>query len=137
MGHRIGEAACVLLSVASEDGFGVDPVGVAETASLRTATDAAGSRSRTTPARADEIRSIPEAAARVEAAKRAGGDLVLTAHAENHIYAIDDLDDTVRRLEAYRDAGADVVYAPGLHSDRIARPGYLDVCGVDSRWLHP
>jgi 2-methylisocitrate lyase-like PEP mutase family enzyme len=42
------------------------------------------------------------------------GDLVLTARAENHLHGVDDLDDTIARLRAYRDAGADVVYAPGL-----------------------
>jgi|ERR671919_499521 2-methylisocitrate lyase-like PEP mutase family enzyme len=40
--------------------------------------------------------------------------LVITARAENHLYGIDDLDDTIARLVAYRDVGADVVYAPGL-----------------------
>jgi 2-methylisocitrate lyase-like PEP mutase family enzyme len=45
---------------------------------------------------------------------------VLTARAENHIRGVDDLDDTIARLVAYRDAGADVVYAPGLVDlDRI------------------
>jgi len=39
---------------------------------------------------------------------------VLTARAENHLYGVDDLDDTIARLCAYRDAGADVLYAPGL-----------------------
>ena len=38
----------------------------------------------------------------------------MTARAENHIRGVDDLEDTVARLVAYRDAGADVVYAPGL-----------------------
>jgi 2-methylisocitrate lyase-like PEP mutase family enzyme len=40
--------------------------------------------------------------------------LVVTARAENHLRGVDDLDDTIARLVAYRDAGADVVYAPGL-----------------------
>src|SRR5205809_985901 len=40
--------------------------------------------------------------------------LVLTGRAENHIRGVDDLEDTIARLIAYRDAGADVVYAPGL-----------------------
>jgi 2-methylisocitrate lyase-like PEP mutase family enzyme len=39
---------------------------------------------------------------------------VLTARAENHLYGQGDLDDTVTRLVAYRAAGADVLYAPGL-----------------------
>ena len=46
--------------------------------------------------------------------------LVLTARCENHIHGVDDFDDTVARLLAYRDAGADCVYAPGLRDlDRI------------------
>ena len=40
--------------------------------------------------------------------------MVLTGRAENHIRGVDDLDDTIARLIAYRDAGADCVYAPGL-----------------------
>ena len=39
---------------------------------------------------------------------------MLTARAENHLYGVDDLEDTIRRLRAYRDAGAEVLYAPGL-----------------------
>jgi 2-methylisocitrate lyase-like PEP mutase family enzyme len=47
--------------------------------------------------------------------------MVLTGRAENHLHGVDDLDDTIARLVAYRDAGADVVYAPGLTDiDRIA-----------------
>jgi 2-methylisocitrate lyase-like PEP mutase family enzyme len=41
-------------------------------------------------------------------------DLLVTARAENHLYGVDDLDDTMARLVAYRDVGADVVFAPGL-----------------------
>ena len=58
------------------------------------------------------------AAERVAVAARAAHDrddpLVLTARAENHIRGVDDIDDTIARLIAYRDAGADAVYAPGL-----------------------
>ena len=39
---------------------------------------------------------------------------MLTARCENHLHGVDDLDDTIARLCAYRDAGAEVVYAPGL-----------------------
>jgi 2-methylisocitrate lyase-like PEP mutase family enzyme len=47
--------------------------------------------------------------------------MVLTGRAENHIRGVDDLDDTIARLIAYRDAGADAVYAPGLSDiDQIA-----------------
>jgi len=48
--------------------------------------------------------------------------MVLTARAENHLHGIDDLEDTIARLVAYRDAGADCVYAPWLRGlDQIAR----------------
>jgi 2-methylisocitrate lyase-like PEP mutase family enzyme len=59
-------------------------------------------------------------AAAAEGAKASG--LLLTARAENPFYGYDDLDDTIARLCAYRDAGADVMYAPGLtNPDHIAR----------------
>lgn len=106
----------VPFNIDSEDCFGTDPAGVAETAALIAETNAAGFSIEDFDPRTESIRSIDEAAARVEAAKRAGGDLVLTARAENHLYGVVDLDDTIRRLEAYRDAGADVIYAPGLRT---------------------
>jgi 2-methylisocitrate lyase-like PEP mutase family enzyme len=47
--------------------------------------------------------------------------MVLTGRAENHLHGVDDLDDTIARLVAYRDAGADAVYAPWLRDlDQIA-----------------
>jgi 2-methylisocitrate lyase-like PEP mutase family enzyme len=49
-----------------------------------------------------------------EAAHALDPPLVLTARAENHLRGVDDLEDTIARLVAYRDAGADCVYAPGL-----------------------
>jgi 2-methylisocitrate lyase-like PEP mutase family enzyme len=57
-----------------------------------------------------------EAADRVAAAAAAArdGDLVLTARAENYLYGNLDLADTIARLQAYQEAGADVLYAPGL-----------------------
>jgi 2-methylisocitrate lyase-like PEP mutase family enzyme len=64
---------------------------------------------------AGAITPLPEAVARVEAAAGAAADvgMVLTARCEHHIHEIDDLDATIERLVAYRDAGAEVVYAPG------------------------
>ena len=48
--------------------------------------------------------------------------MVLTGRAENHIRGVQNLDDTIARLIAYRDAGADAVYAPGLRTiEQIAR----------------
>jgi 2-methylisocitrate lyase-like PEP mutase family enzyme len=53
-------------------------------------------------------------AAASEAARALGRDFVLTARAENFLHGRPDLDDTIRRLQAFDTAGADVLYAPGL-----------------------
>jgi 2-methylisocitrate lyase-like PEP mutase family enzyme len=71
------------------------------------------------------IDDVEVAAERVAVAAHAAHGLpdpmVLTGRAENHIRGVDDLDDTIARLIAYRDAGADAVYAPGLRElDQIA-----------------
>ena len=55
-------------------------------------------------------------AAAAEAAAGRGFPFTFTARAENHIRGNPDLDDTIARLQAYEDAGADVLYAPGLRS---------------------
>ncbi len=55
-------------------------------------------------------------AAAAEAAHRGPNHLVLTARAENHLHGVDDLGDTVARLQSYQEAGADVLFAPGLRS---------------------
>ena len=100
----------------SERCFAADPAGVAETVGLLAAAGAAGcSIEDWDPVgrRIDPIATAVERVAAAAAAARATG-LVLTARCENHLRGIDDLDDTVRRLVAYRDAGAEVVYAPAL-----------------------
>jgi 2-methylisocitrate lyase-like PEP mutase family enzyme len=99
-----------------EDGFADDPAGTAETVRLAARTGLAGCSiedwSRTRQVIHDLGPAVDKVAAAVEAA-HAGG-LVLTARAENHIRGVDDLDDTISRLQAYERAGADVLYAPGL-----------------------
>ena len=74
---------------------------------------------------ADPIYDPALAAARVEAAAEAAhGDvrLVLTARSENFLHGRPDLDDTIRRLQSYQEAGADVLYAPGVtDADDIRR----------------
>ena len=70
----------------------------------------------------DDVGTAAErVAVAAEAAHRLTDPLVLTGRAENHIRGVDDLDDTIARLIAYRDAGADVVYAPGLRRPRADR----------------
>ena len=60
--------------------------------------------------------AVERVAAASEAARNLGFPFTLTARAENHIRGNPDLEDTISRLEAYERAGADVLYAPGLHN---------------------
>ena len=109
-----------------EKGFGDTPDAAALT--IRGAADAGlvgGSIEDATGNKDAPLFDLKVAAERVAAASKAAKALpfpfVLTARAENHIRGHDDLDDTVQRLQAYADAGADVVYAPGLRTvDAIA-----------------
>jgi len=102
-----------------ESCFADDPGGVAETLRRAAATGIAGCSIEDYDADAAEpIFSLDEAvervAAAVEVTRRDETRLVLTARAENYLRGRRDLPDTIRRLQAYRSAGADVVYAPGL-----------------------
>jgi 2-methylisocitrate lyase-like PEP mutase family enzyme len=111
------------VSVDAERCFADHPEGVAKTVEQLAERGASGVSIEDYDPKSG-IDPIEVASERVSAAAqsaRARG-LVLTARAENHLYGIDDLDDTIARLCAYRDAGADVVYAPGLVDvDAIAR----------------
>jgi 2-methylisocitrate lyase-like PEP mutase family enzyme len=59
---------------------------------------------------------VERVAAAVEAARALGQPFTLTARAENFIRGRADMDDTIRRLQAYEKAGADVLFAPALPS---------------------
>ena len=114
----LADATALPLNVDSERCFPDDPGGVAKTVSLLDAAGAAGFSIEDYNPATDAIDALEVAAERVgvaaEAAHRLSDPMVLTARAENHLSGVDDLDDTIARLIAYRDAGADVVYAPGL-----------------------
>ena len=102
-----------------ESGFADEPAGVAETVGLATAAGLAGcSIEDFTGDPDDPIYDARLAAARVEAAAEAAHrgpvHLVLTARAENYLHDRPDLADTIARLQAYQETGADVLYAPGL-----------------------
>jgi 2-methylisocitrate lyase-like PEP mutase family enzyme len=119
--RALAAATPLPLSVDSERCFPGDPGGVAETARLLAEAGAAGFSIEDYDPAGDRIDDVEVAAERVHVAAEARGDLVLTARAENYLYGVEDLDDTIARLQAYRDAGADVVYAPGLVDlDQIA-----------------
>jgi 2-methylisocitrate lyase-like PEP mutase family enzyme len=96
-----------------ENGYADDPDGVAETVRAAIAAGLAGCSIEDWSG--DAIYGLDEAAERVRAAAEAAqGDFVLTARAENLIHGHDDLADTIARLQAFQEAGADVLYAPGL-----------------------
>jgi 2-methylisocitrate lyase-like PEP mutase family enzyme len=65
--------------------------------------------------------AVERVAAAVEAARTLKRDFVFTARAENFLWGRPDLDDTIRRLQAFEKAGADVLYAPGLSDIETVR----------------
>ena len=104
-----------------ENGFADSPLEVGNTIRLALATGVAG-------ASIEDYTGDPTApiydiglardrvAAAVQAARSGPSRLVLTARAENYLRGHADLDDTIARLQAFQEAGADVLYAPGLTS---------------------
>lgn len=104
-----------------ENGFGDDPEACAAT--IRSAADVGlvgGSIEDATGRAGDPIYPLEHAVARVRAAVAAARGLpfpfMLVARAENYLHGRPDLGDTIRRLQAFAAAGADVLYAPGLKS---------------------
>ncbi len=112
------------LTVDSQRLFADDPAGVAEMVTEIAARGAAGCSIEDYNPDTGLIDPVEVAVERVAAAAQAAHrhGVVLTARAENHVYDLGDLDDTIRRLVAYRAAGADVIYAPRLtEADDIRR----------------
>ena len=119
--HAAAIAAATPLPVTAdlEKGFADDPGGVADTVAAAIAAGLAGcSIEDFTGDEKDPIYDSELAAERVAAAAEAAHAgprrLVLTARAENFLHGREDLADTITRLQRYADAGADVLYAPGL-----------------------
>jgi 2-methylisocitrate lyase-like PEP mutase family enzyme len=99
-----------------EDGFGPAPQDCAATVEAAIAAGLAGlGIEDTTADPANPIHGYDHAVARIRAAAQAArGRILLTARADNFLNGRPDLDDTLRRLVAFAEAGADVLYAPGL-----------------------
>ncbi|MGH8927405.1 MAG: isocitrate lyase/PEP mutase family protein [Acidimicrobiia bacterium] len=114
--REIAAAVALPINVDSERCFADDPEGVAETIHLLAETGVAGCSIEDYDPASGQIDSIDTATERVAAAAQAAHrhDMVLTARTENLLHERDDLDEVIARLRSYRDAGADVVYAPGL-----------------------
>jgi len=132
-GEALAHAATIVrattlpVSADLENGFLDEPEGVAETVALALEAGLAGcSIEDFTRNHDDPIYELGVARARVaaavQAAHRGSRKVVLTARAENHLHGRPDLDDTIARLRAYEEAGADVLFAPGVTRAReIAR----------------
>jgi 2-methylisocitrate lyase-like PEP mutase family enzyme len=120
------------VSVDLENGYGADPESAARAITRAAEAGAVGgSIEDYDPAGHiyDRNHAVERIAAAAEAAHRLGFPFMLTARAENHIRGNTDLDDTVARLQAFEQAGAEVLYAPGLRTaEEIGA-----VCGAVSR----
>jgi 2-methylisocitrate lyase-like PEP mutase family enzyme len=115
-----------------ENGYGPAPEDAARAVSAAAEAGAAGGSIEDWDAVGglyDVDRAVERVAAAVAAARALDFPFTLTARAENHIRGNPDLDDTVTRLRAYEEAGADVLFAPGLRNADDVR----QVCAAVSR----
>lgn len=118
-GAAIVAATRLPVTIDLENGFGDDPDSVADAIEQAARLGAAGASIEDftgdpdRPIYAFDL-AVERIAAAVEAARRRPSPFVVTARAENHLHGIRDLDDTIRRLQAFEAAGAHVLYAPGL-----------------------
>ena len=130
----IVDAVDVPVSADLEKGFGDEPGDAAETIRLAAAVglvggsieDATGDRAHP---RYELAHAGERIAAAVEAARALPFPFTLTARTENFLNGFPDLDDTIRRLQAFEAAGADVLFAPGLPDLAAVRA----VCGAVSK----
>jgi 2-methylisocitrate lyase-like PEP mutase family enzyme len=115
----LSEATALPVSMDLENGYGPAPEDAARTIALVAEAGAVGGSIEDYDPQ-DGLYPLDRAVARVAAAVEATRSLsfpfTLTARAENHIRGNPDLDDTIARLQAYEQAGADVLYAPGLRN---------------------
>jgi 2-methylisocitrate lyase-like PEP mutase family enzyme len=131
----IASATQLPVSADLENGFGDSPETVAETIKLAAAAGVVGGSIEDATGRPENpIYEMDDAVERVRAAVAAARALpfpfTLTARAENYLHGRPKLGDTIKRLQAYEEAGADVLYAPGLATkediaavvDSVSRP---------------
>jgi 2-methylisocitrate lyase-like PEP mutase family enzyme len=123
LGHlrAIAQGVRVPVNADFEGGFAIEPEGVAANVTAATATGIAGlSIEDSTGDRANPLFDFTLAVERVRAARRAidasGTGVLLTGRSEGFIVGRPDLAETIRRLTAFADAGAECVYAPGIRS---------------------
>ncbi|HWS87663.1 MAG TPA: isocitrate lyase/phosphoenolpyruvate mutase family protein [Pyrinomonadaceae bacterium] len=129
LAHIAEITAAVDLPVSADfaSGYGTDPSGVADSVARCVATGVAGlSVEDATGERSAPLYDLPIAVERIRAARRAidrsGGGVLLTARAECYLVGHPDaFRESVRRLQAYAEAGADVLFAPGVHEPEEIR----------------
>jgi 2-methylisocitrate lyase-like PEP mutase family enzyme len=117
----ISEGVSVPVNADFEGGFAVDPEGVSANVRLATATGVAGlSIEDSTGDPASPLFAFSLAVDRIRAARRAidesATNVLLTGRSEGFIVGRPDLGETIRRLTAYAEAGADCLYAPGIRT---------------------
>lgn len=121
------------VSVDLEDGHGPDPRDAARAIQVVAEAGAVGGSIEDWDRDAERLRdfghAVERVAAAVEAARALPFPFTLTARAENHLRGNPDLDDTIRRLQAFEAAGADVLYAPMVSTEEEIRT----VCGAVGR----
>src|SRR6202521_3397084 len=115
------EATDVPVNADFEGGFAPDSAGVAESVALAVATGIAGlSIEDSTGDREKPLYDLDKAVERIRAARaaidKAGGDTLLVGRAECFLVGRPDLEETIGRLGAYANAGADCLYAPGIRT---------------------
>ena len=117
--RELAAATDIPLNADFENGFADDPETVAENVTRCIATGVAGlsiedSLQQSTPALYDFDMALARVKAARAAIDKAGGDVVFTARTEGFIRGRPDIDETIRRLKAFADAGADCLYSPGI-----------------------
>lgn len=117
--RAIAEATPLPVSADLEKGFGDSPESAAETIRAAAATGLAGGSLEDYSGRPDDpiydfTLAVERIAAAAEACRALPDGFVLTARCENYLWGRPHLDDTIRRLQAFERAGAEVLYAPGL-----------------------
>jgi 2-methylisocitrate lyase-like PEP mutase family enzyme len=120
------EAVDVPVSADLENGFGHAPSFVAETIRLAAETGLAGGSIEDhtgdpTKPIYDFEEAVERVSAAVEAVRSLGTPFMLTARCENFLHGHPDLEDTIKRLQAFEKAGADVLFAPGLPDLKAVR----------------
>ncbi|MDX6232327.1 MAG: hypothetical protein QOH68_1311, partial [Nocardioidaceae bacterium] len=117
--RQVADAVTVPVNADFEDGYAQDPAQVAENVKMAADTGIAGlSIEDASGDAADPLYEFDLAVARIAAARRAidesGTGIVLTARSEGFVCGRPDIDETIRRLRAYADVGADCLYAPRI-----------------------